>query len=61
MDFSSVINDASATIPGYGIVVQIVSRYLGFDLGWLISKYLVLFAIFKASAYIFTQLQNYFV
>jgi hypothetical protein len=45
------ISHASSVITGYSIVAPMLLQHFGVDIGSLISKYLVLFVIYRVGIY----------
>ncbi|KAH8710245.1 BCS1 N terminal-domain-containing protein [Phaeosphaeriaceae sp. PMI808] len=49
-----------ATIPGYGIISQIVFRLFGIDIGLAISGFLIIFALLQGVHFLFKCAYDYF-
>lgn len=47
--------DANTIIPGYTIISQLLLQNFGVDAGELVSKYLILFAIYKAALWLWDK------
>ncbi|KAF1830519.1 P-loop containing nucleoside triphosphate hydrolase protein [Decorospora gaudefroyi] len=46
-------------VPGYGTIAQLTSRYLGFDIGILVSSWLLVFGLYHGSRYVYEQAYHY--
>jgi hypothetical protein len=51
-DMSSAFTDVTKTIPGYGILAQILLQSFGVDAGKLVSKYITFFAFYKVAVWL---------
>jgi hypothetical protein len=49
------ISHASSIIPGYSIVAPLLLQYFGVDIGSIISKYLIVFAIYQVGIYLWER------
>ena len=52
--------DAAASIPGFGSIAQFVLSKFGFDIGNVVSLYLLLFAIYQGASFVYTRGRGYF-
>lgn len=46
-DLSAAFSDATSGIPGFGIVQQFLLQNFGVETNELVSKYLIVFAVYK--------------
>lgn len=48
-----------ALIPGYGIISQLILRFLGFDIGLVVSGCLVIFGLFQGAQFLYSKSYGY--
>jgi chaperone BCS1 len=56
----SWIADATASIPGYAFVSQIILKAFGIDVGDAVSFYLVLFGLYQGAMLLYNKVHEYF-
>jgi hypothetical protein len=54
------ISASTASIPGYGMIAQLVLSFFGFDLGEIVSLYLLLFGGYQAGLYVWNRAWFYY-
>jgi len=55
------VEDATASIPGYGFIAQIMLKTLGVDVGQMVSIYLLLYGFYQGALMIWARARDYFV
>jgi hypothetical protein len=56
---TSAFVDATSSIPGYGVIAQILLQSYGVDAGKLASKYIIIFAICKAVIWLWDKIYDF--
>lgn len=51
--------DAAVSVPGFGAMIQVLIGKLGFDVGNLMSMYLLLFGIYQGALFLYNQFHHY--
>lgn len=51
--------DAAVAIPGLGAMIQVLIGKLGFDMGNLMSMYLLLFGLYQGAMFLYNQGRHY--
>jgi chaperone BCS1 len=47
--------DAAINIPGFGAIAQLLLNKLGFDVGSMMSLYLLLFGLFQGAVFFYNR------
>lgn len=55
----SAFSEATSSIPGYGVVQQVLLQNFGVEANDLVYKYLILFAVYKFIAWFYDKAHNY--
>lgn len=58
-DLPPGIADATANIPGFGFVAQILLKTLGIDVGNIVSLYLVLYGFYQGANFLWQHGRSY--
>jgi hypothetical protein len=58
-DLPSAFADVTSSIPGYGIIAQILLNSFGVDASKLVSKYIILFAFYKVTTWLWDKVYNF--
>lgn len=51
--------EAAVAIPGFGAMIQVLIGKLGFDMGNLMSMYLLLFGLYQGALFLYRQGRHY--
>lgn len=54
------VEDATASIPGYGFIAQTMLKTLGVDVGQIVSIYLLLFGFYQGALLLWHKSRDYF-
>jgi chaperone BCS1 len=58
-DLPPGLADATAGIPGFGFIAQILLKTLGIDVGNIVSLYLLLFGLYQGANFLWRQCRSY--
>jgi hypothetical protein len=54
------VADATANIPSYGFITQIMLKAFGVDVGNIVSVYLVLVGVYQGAVFFYNKVRDYF-
>jgi chaperone BCS1 len=54
------VGDATASIPGYGMIAQVMLGVFGVDVGQIVSIYLLLFGFYQGGLMVWRKACDYF-
>lgn len=59
MDADSLLSDAISSIPGFGVLQQLLKQSFGVEANELVSKYLIVFAIYKFAIWLYEHAYDF--
>jgi hypothetical protein len=59
MDAESLLSDATSSIPGFGVVQPFLKQTFGVEAQELVSKYLIVFAIYKFAIWLWQHFYDF--